>query len=190
VPVSLMTLHSAKGLEFDFVFLAGLEEGLFPHSRSRANDEDVEEERRLCYVGMTRARKTLTLTRALYRRVYGSEQLGTSAPSRFLAEIPGELIESAYGSLAEAGETRRYEPDPDYAAAAALARRRAASGGPRSPGRAPANPLIGARVRHPTYGLGTILRIEGEGEDRRLTVSFPDHGTKKLLERYARLELA
>jgi DNA helicase-2/ATP-dependent DNA helicase PcrA len=190
VPVWLMTLHSAKGLEFDFVFLAGLEEGLFPHSRSRANDEDVEEERRLCYVGMTRAKKTLTLTRALYRRIYGSEQLGASAPSRFLAEIPGELIESAYGSLADAGETRRYEPDPDYVAAAALARRRAVSGRPRSTGRAAADPLIGARVRHPTYGLGTILRIEGEGEDRRLTVSFLDHGTKKLLERYARLELA
>src|ERR1700676_1622941 len=91
-----------------------MEEGIFPHSRSQNDNEELEEERRLCYVGMTRAKETLTLTRAVYRRMYGSERLTGSMPSRFLAEIPGELIDTAAGSLADAGETRRYEPDPEY----------------------------------------------------------------------------
>src|SRR6202140_1995868 len=112
--ITLMTLHSAKGLEFDHVFLTGMEEGIFPHSRSQNEVEELEEERRLCYVGMTRAKETLTLTRAVYRRMYGTERLTGSLPSRFLLEIPGDLIETAAGSLAEAGETRRYEPDPEY----------------------------------------------------------------------------
>jgi DNA helicase II / ATP-dependent DNA helicase PcrA len=202
--ITLMTLHSAKGLEFDHVFLTGLEEGLFPHSRSRSPDE-LEEERRLCYVGMTRARDTLTLTRAVYRRIYGSERLDASAPSRFLAEIPGELIDTAEGSLAEAGATRRYEPDPEYSfsqedfhrrsrrATSSEPHRSAPRGSsPRTP-RAPrpgANPLVGVRVRHPTYGLGTIISVDDDDDDRKLTVSFLDHGTKKLLERYANLERA
>ena len=112
--VTLLTLHTAKGLEFDHVFLTGLEEGTFPHSRSLHDPEELEEERRLCYVGMTRARETLTLTRAVYRRIYGSERLQGSEPSRFLSEIPAELVDTAEGSLAAAGETRRYEPDPEY----------------------------------------------------------------------------
>ncbi len=112
--ITLMTLHSAKGLEFEHVFLTGMEEGIFPHSRSQNDNEELEEERRLCYVGMTRAKTTLTLTRAVYRRMYGSERLSGSMPSRFLQEIPAELIDTAAGSLAEAGETRRYEPDPEY----------------------------------------------------------------------------
>jgi ATP-dependent DNA helicase UvrD/PcrA len=106
--VSLMTLHSAKGLEFDAVFLAGLEEGLLPHSRSIDKPENVEEERRLFYVGMTRAKESLVLTRAVYRRNYGDERMRASLPSRFLAEIPGELIETIGGSLSEPGEARRY----------------------------------------------------------------------------------
>ncbi len=113
-PVTLLTLHSAKGLEFDHVFLVGLEEGVFPHSRSSNRPDELEEERRLCYVGMTRARETLTLTRAVYRRIYGNERLEGSLPSRFLLEVPGELVDTAEGSLADAGATRRYEPDPEY----------------------------------------------------------------------------
>lgn len=194
--VTLMTLHSAKGLEFDHVFLAGMEEGLFPHNRSRQDAEQLEEERRLCYVGMTRAKETLTLTRAVYRRIYGNELMERSEPSRFLKEIPGELIESAPGSLAAPGETRGYEPDPEYDAEE-FRRRRVHS---RSPARrtvaAPRhsrkddNPLIGARVRHPTYGVGTIVAVEGDEGDRKFTVSFTDHGVKKLMERYANLQLA
>jgi len=170
--VSLMTLHSAKGLEFDHVLLVGLEEGVFPHSRSLDREEELEEERRLCYVGMTRARETLTLTRAVYRRIYGNEPLESSVPSRFLQEIPGELVDTAEGSLAEPGATRHYEPDPEYSY-------------PRGE-----HALLGLRVRHPTYGLGTIIAVDGKGEDRKLTVSFADCGTKKLVERYAQLERA
>jgi ATP-dependent DNA helicase UvrD/PcrA len=206
--ITLMTLHSAKGLEFDHVFLTGLEEGIFPHSRSQNDSEELEEERRLCYVGMTRAKETLTLTRAVYRRTYGSERLTGSMPSRFLQEIPGELIDTADGSLAGAGETRRYEPDPEYSYSeeeftrrmrGAAAPTRAASNAPsrtrsnaqpRLGRSASANPLIGQRVRHATYGAGTIIGVEGEDDDRKFTVRFSDHGTKKLLERYANLSWA
>src|SRR5207244_9969496 len=113
--VTLITLHSTKGLEFDHVFLTGMEEGICPHGRSVTEEKGVEEERRLVYVGMTRARQSLTLTRAVYRRIFGNEQqLRASRPSRFLAEIPSDLVETVRGSMAEIGETRRYEPDPEY----------------------------------------------------------------------------
>src|SRR5262249_30832583 len=92
--VTLMTLHAAKGLEFPLVFLAGLEEGLFPHSRTLNNPEELEEERRLCYVGMTRAMDTLILTRAHYRRRYGNDAPELSIPSRFLEEVPPQLVEN------------------------------------------------------------------------------------------------
>jgi DNA helicase II / ATP-dependent DNA helicase PcrA len=205
--VTLITLHSTKGLEFDHVFLTGMEEGICPHSRSASEAKDIEEERRLCYVGMTRARTSLTLTRAVYRRVFGNEQqLRASRPSRFLDEIPGELVDTIRGSLAEIGETRRYEPDPEYsytseeflrrvrgakASATATGRRRqspapfgrfaARNGGA-------ANPFLGRKVRHPEYGVGTIVGVEGDDDDRRLSVSFPGRGTKKFVERYAQLE--
>jgi DNA helicase II / ATP-dependent DNA helicase PcrA len=198
IPVSLMTLHSAKGLEFDAVFLAGLEEGLLPHTRSGSNLSEIEEERRLFYVGMTRAKQSLTISRAIYRRSYGEERLRASTPSRFLAEIPAELIEAASGSLAEPGQTRRYEADPDFSDSYAYRRPRTPYGknsgnrtSPRVSGRQTSrDPLIGARVRHSKYGLGTIIEVEGEGEDRKLTVSFQDYGAKKLIERYANLQLA
>jgi ATP-dependent DNA helicase UvrD/PcrA len=207
--VSLMTLHSAKGLEFDAVFLAGLEEGLLPHSRSFNTVAEIEEERRLFYVGMTRAKQSLVVSRAVYRRTYGEERLRASLPSRFLAEIPGDLIEAAAGSQSEPGETRRYEPDPDFSENYAFRRpgaSRGHSGFSRSPsarpsyGRSAANrggdshaskdPLVGKRVRHPKYGIGTVIEVDGEGEDRKLTVSFQDYGPKKLVERYAHLQLA
>ncbi len=92
-----------------------MEEGICPHSRSRDDPKGIEEERRLVYVGMTRARKSLTVTRAVYRRVFGNEQqIRASLPSRFLAEIPSELVDTVRGSMAEIGQTRRYEPDPEY----------------------------------------------------------------------------
>jgi DNA helicase-2/ATP-dependent DNA helicase PcrA len=103
-----MTLHAAKGLEFPLVFLAGLEEGLFPHSRTLNNPEELEEERRLCYVGMTRAMNTLILTRAHYRRRYGNEAPEMSVPSRFLEEVPSQLVESLGGPAVSAWATPGY----------------------------------------------------------------------------------
>jgi DNA helicase-2/ATP-dependent DNA helicase PcrA len=192
IPVSLMTLHSAKGLEFDAVFLAGLEEGVLPHSRSVHETAEVEEERRLFYVGMTRAKQSLCFSRAIYRRSYGEERLRASLPSRFLGEIPGELIEAVSGSLSEPGETRRYEADPDYAERYSYGpgKHRTSHGQTPKPPRGTEDPLIGTRVRHSKYGVGTIIGIEGEGEERKLTVSFQNYGAKKLVERYANLQLA
>ncbi|HXW56662.1 MAG TPA: UvrD-helicase domain-containing protein [Candidatus Cybelea sp.] len=191
--VSLMTLHSAKGLEFNTVFLAGLEEGLLPHSRSGDTSAAIEEERRLFYVGMTRAKHSLVLSRARYRRIYGEERLRGSLPSRFLTEIPGELVEVASGSLSEPGQTRRYESDPEYSQDDLYRRRsqrRPAYGRPAPRAPRSADPLVGTRVRHRKYGVGTIIEVEGDGDDRKLTVSFQDYGAKKLVERYANLELA
>jgi DNA helicase II / ATP-dependent DNA helicase PcrA len=211
VTVSLMTLHSAKGLEFDAVFLAGLEEGVLPHSRSFNTNAEIEEERRLFYVGMTRAKKSLVLSRAVYRRSYGEDRLRASVPSRFLAEIPADLIEAAPGSQSEPGETRRYEPDPEfsenqryrypqtndgrsrYGRSAPSGRSTSGDTVPaRSAGRSRGaiDALVGKRVRHSKFGIGTIIEVEGDGDDRRLTVSFQDYGPKKLLERYANLQLA
>jgi len=206
--VTLITLHSTKGLEFDHVFLTGMEEGICPHSRSAKDEKGIEEERRLCYVGMTRARASLTLTRAVYRRVFGNEErLRASKPSRFLGEIPGELVETARGSLAEVGESRRYEPDPEYSYSAEEFLRRVrrekttAASAPRRPATtrsfgssalrrssSGADPLLGRKVRHPDFGVGTIVGVEGDEDDRKLAVSFPGRGTKKFIERYAQLE--
>jgi len=207
--VTLITLHSTKGLEFDHVFLTGMEEGICPHSRAITEEKGIEEERRLVYVGMTRARQSLTLTRAVYRRIFGNEQqLRASLPSRFLAEIPSELVDTVRGSMAEIGETRRYEPDPEYSyspeeflrrvrggqkpAVAAPRRQSAPSsfGRPAAKRGADANPMLGRKVRHPSFGVGTIVGVEGDDEDRRLSVSFPGRGTKKFIERYAQLEQA
>jgi DNA helicase-2/ATP-dependent DNA helicase PcrA len=206
--VTLITLHSTKGLEFDHVFLTGLEDGICPHSRSISEEKGIEEERRLVYVGMTRARKSLTLTRALYRRIFGNEQqMRASLPSRFLGEIPSELVETVRGSMAEIGESRRYEPDPEYSYSQEEFRSRArATSAPkeRAPQRrassassfsrpairrgGPVDPLLGQKVRHSEYGVGTVVGVEGEEDDRRISVSFPGCGTKKFIERYANLQ--
>jgi DNA helicase-2/ATP-dependent DNA helicase PcrA len=207
--VTLITLHSTKGLEFDHVFLTGMEEGICPHNRAITEEKGIEEERRLVYVGMTRARQSLTLTRAVYRRIFGNEQqLRASLPSRFLAEIPSELVDTVRGSIAEIGEKRRYEPDPEYSyspeeflrrvrggskKAEPLPRRQASQtsfGRPTLKRSGDADPMLGRKVRHPSFGVGTIVGVEGDDEDRRLSVSFPGRGTKKFIERYAQLQPA
>jgi DNA helicase-2/ATP-dependent DNA helicase PcrA len=205
--VTLITLHSTKGLEFDHVFLTGLEEGICPHSRSLLEEKGIEEERRLCYVGMTRARKSLTLSRAVYRRIFGNEQqMRASIQSRFLTEIPSELVDTALGSMSEIGQKRRYELDPEYSYSSEEFLQRVRSGPkPPQPRRssspssftrpplkrgADSNPMLGRKVRHPTYGTGTVVGVEGDDEDRRVSVSFPGRGTKKFIERYAQLEPA
>jgi DNA helicase-2/ATP-dependent DNA helicase PcrA len=110
--ITLMTLHAAKGLEFSLVFLCGLEEGLFPHSRTFLQPDDIEEERRLCYVGMTRAMDTLVLTRAVYRRRYGTDLPEASVPSRFLEEVPAGLVEELGGSRRKRESSRTRVPAP------------------------------------------------------------------------------
>ncbi len=192
--VTLLTLHSAKGLEFSLVFLAGMGEGLFPHSRSLSTKAALEEERRLCYVGMTRAEDRLVLTRALERRHYGAGMPDLTEPSRFLDEVPAELLDdlSVPSRPAEVYEGPMYnsvESIQKFFAARGVALPRRRSPGPRPPTPGPARGLkLGQRVRHPKFGVGTVLRREGEGQDAKITVSFPGYGLKKLVERYAGLE--
>jgi len=204
--VTLMTLHSAKGLEFNTVFLAGLEEGVFPHKLSLDSPSAIEEERRLCYVGMTRAKDHLTLSWARYRRSFGQEGFEGSRPSRFLREVPNKLVErvnrgrsaakpeTTWGEAVNSvrGVERFFEERGRASAAAGPATRKGSQGfsfgsaAPRAPGRW----RVGSRVRHAKYGFGTVMGCEGEGEDAKVTISFPGYGTKKLIERYAGLEKA
>jgi DNA helicase-2/ATP-dependent DNA helicase PcrA len=171
-PVLLMTLHAAKGLEFDTVFLVGMEEGLIPHMRAVQDPGQMEEERRLCYVGMTRARNRLILTRARERSYFGDRRV--TLPSRFLSEIPEECFDGPPGGGPASRTTQRALPV-------------------REPGEAPP-PIqrfrLGQGVMHDRFGYGTILRIEGAGDDAKLTVSFPGRGATRLLARFAGLKPA
>jgi DNA helicase II / ATP-dependent DNA helicase PcrA len=242
-PVTLMTMHSAKGLEFPFVFVVGLEEGLFPHARSIDDWKQMEEERRLFYVAITRAEKSLAVSHSMRRRVYGDEM--ASEPSRFLNELPTELLDdcsfgSSWLSFRNSPTTRQNRaavealtrgrnegpPSPD-------AQRRPGNFGgatynsvdsiqdffakrgrqvelegvrstdresaqPSRPSKTPSGPPPlnsgsvnpGARVRHPKYGVGLVLKREGSGDDAKLTVTFPGYGAKKFVAKFAQLERA
>ncbi len=225
--VSLMTLHSAKGLEFKGVVVAGLEDGLLPHFNSQGKREDLEEERRLLYVGMTRARERLYLTSCRRRRIAGRYQ--DQMPSPFLNELPEELVNTiksqslyggyggGYGERAAAspnaaargvysffgGEDTAIPPPaavgrgplaPAVAASTTFAPRPTA--GPRERtmvvehDQLPVRPIRrGGRVRHPTLGTGVILELEGSGEDAKVTVFFDKAGKRKLIARFANLEM-
>ena len=217
--VLLLTMHNAKGLEFPYVFIAGLEEGLFPHSRAIRGESDLEEERRLCYVAMTRARQRLILSWARQRRRFGGGSPEPSIRSRFLNEVPAQLIEklNAPGSrshmvdlLAETHEVREAAQrntftGKTYNSLEAIrgffgergvtppAQSKPAP--PKIEPKPPAPPAarkkvgVGGTVDHPRYGRGTILRREGEGDDAKLTVSFPGYGLKKIVAKYAGLKL-
>jgi DNA helicase-2/ATP-dependent DNA helicase PcrA len=234
-PVSLLTLHNAKGLEFPIVFLAGMEEGLFPHIRSLDSKAAMEEERRLCYVGMTRSEKRLFLTSARYRRRFGGGQQEATIPSRFLREVPRALVEDLGGSrqsissrgpqvdlFAEQNEVRERaqrnlytgktynsvdniqqffadrgkpaQPVPSPSQANTQANSQQSTARVPAPAPQPRPPAgrrgfrAGAMIRHPKYGRGTVLRREGDGEDAKLTVSFPGYGLKKLVEKYAGIQ--
>ena len=197
--VTLMTLHSAKGLEFSVVFLAGMEEGLFPHKLSADDDAALEEERRLCYVGMTRARDRLVLTWVRERRIYGRQAQEGSLPSRFLSEIPHELIDPLNVTMFASKPRTTWDNAVNSVDGIEKFFSQRGRGGkapapepaiPRSRPASPARWQQGSKVRHPKYGVGTVLASEGEGEDTKVTVSFPGYGRKKLVERYASLEKA
>ncbi|HLJ25713.1 MAG TPA: UvrD-helicase domain-containing protein [Candidatus Angelobacter sp.] len=228
--ITLMTLHSAKGLEFNLVFLVGLEEGLFPHSRTFNDPNQMEEERRLCYVGMTRAMDQLVLTRANYRRRYGTDMPEVSIPSRFLKEIPEKLLQDVgsprsssalFVDDADAPVDQHYnyeDEDQSVRPRAGSSRSPKKTGGYTGPkynsidniaeffasrGKKFSRPQVpleaprggrafrpGQKVKHPKYGEGIVYRREGEGENAKITVQFPQFGLKKLVEKYAQLEKA
>lgn len=162
--VQLMTLHSAKGLEFPLVFICGMEDGLFPHERSSEDLEGLEEERRLCYVGMTRAMRELYLTYAETRRLHGSERYG--APSRFLREIPPELLQEVRPRVQVARPMMQSSGHLDTA---------------------PSGLSLGQRVQHPSFGEGVVLDYEGSGAQARVQVNFRAAGAKWLVVAYANL---
>ena len=173
--VTLMTLHTAKGLEFPTVFLTGMEDGIFPHSRTLGEQDEIEEERRLAYVGLTRARERLYISRAEYRSSWGAPTYNPA--SRFLDEIPENLIEwrNASSSLSPSlvRKTRTVTAAP-----------------PRATGKK-INSIelaVGERVSHDTFGLGTVVATAGEGEKAEATINFGEYGEKRLLLRYAPVE--
>ena len=178
--VTLMTLHTAKGLEFPVVFLTGMEDGTFPHLRSLGDAKELEEERRLAYVGITRARERLHISRAAVRSAWGAPQY--NPPSRFLDEIPSELVQWER-ELSGAAAIGRRDQRP---AVATLAGRP----GVRSPGNRPVVPLTpGDRVNHDSYGLGTVVRTLGEGDKTQAEVDFGGElGVKRFVLRFAPLE--
>ncbi|HXN45156.1 MAG TPA: UvrD-helicase domain-containing protein [Bryobacteraceae bacterium] len=212
--IRLMTVHNAKGLEFPVVFVAGLEDGLFPHSRSLESETAMEEERRLCYVAMTRAEKRLILTWARERRRFGGGMAEPSVPSRFLSEIPKERTERLGGAAPAAREVDLYADryvvreaarkntytGKTYNSLENISEFFAARGRPLAAPpaavpvaaaprvSAPARPAkkyaVGSSIEHPRYGRGTIVRREGDGDDAKITISFPGYGLKKIVEKY------
>jgi len=195
--VWMMTLHAAKGLEFPVVVIAGLEENLFPHARSAEDEAELEEERRLCYVGMTRARRRLLLTSAARRRWYGEYR--ATSPSRFIDEVPEELLERS-----EARSSSYYQPS-----LGSWNRRPGGGAYGRGPGggfrrvkeESPAYSYededqsraghieLGSRVRHAMFGVGTVVGVEPMEGDVKLTVRFAGVGVKRLVGKYAKLEV-
>jgi ATP-dependent DNA helicase UvrD/PcrA len=193
--VTLMTVHNAKGLEFPVVFLAGLEENVFPHSRSRADADDLEEERRLCYVAFTRAKERLRLSRALSRLQQGVPV--ANGPSRFLDEIPAALLapEGGAGGFFDRPAYDGYDRAGGTAGGSSAMRaaaRNAQQPPPRPPSDMPPSAdgySIGVRVSHPMFGDGRVLGREGEGKGLKLTIQFLGFGTKKILPAYTTLSV-
>ena len=172
--VTMMTLHTAKGLEFPTVFLTGMEDGIFPHSRTLGEKDEIEEERRLAYVGLTRARERLYLSRAEYRSTWGAPNY--NPPSRFLDEIPEDVIEWRNQSSASLSPS--------------VIKRSRIAPPPRATGKkiSSIELSIGERVSHDTFGLGTVVSVAGEGDKAEATIKFGQYGEKRLLLRYAPVE--
>ena len=174
--VTMMTLHTAKGLEFPTVFLTGMEDGIFPHSRTLGEKDEIEEERRLAYVGLTRARQRLYISRAEYRSTWGAPNY--NPPSRFLDEIPEDVIEW------------RNQGRSTFSTPAVSRTRTATTPPPRATGRKSVamELAVGERVSHDTFGLGTVVAVAGEGDKAEATINFGQYGEKRLLLRYAPVE--
>jgi len=178
---TLLTLHAAKGLEFPVVFIVGLEEGLLPHSRSFDDAEQMEEERRLCYVGITRAKERVYLVHAFRRTLYGFSDV--SLPSRFLKDIPDHLVagRAAKQTRSKRGE-RRFRRQTEWVS----------SSSPSSPSSPPPRPVAqfhaGERVRHSAFGEGIVIESRLRGNDEEVTVAFEEKGLKRLLVSFAKLE--
>ncbi|OQY36447.1 MAG: hypothetical protein B6243_03120 [Anaerolineaceae bacterium 4572_5.2] len=195
---ALLTLHAAKGLEFPVVFMVGMEDGLFPHSRSKDDPEQMEEERRLAYVGVTRAKDRLYLTHTFKRTIYGREEVST--PSPFLSDIPPELVDVQNKRSSFLGRSQSRSRTPAY-------RRRSSSSSsgsgyqeqtrrkrPLEP-EAPEARSVGSgkfkrgeRVKHAKFGEGTVIDVKTQNDDEEVTVAFPGQGVKRLLTSFAPLE--
>jgi DNA helicase-2/ATP-dependent DNA helicase PcrA len=191
--VLMMTLHSAKGLEFPVVVIAGLEDGLFPHARSADDEAELEEERRLCYVGMTRAEQRLVLTSAARRRSFGEYQ--ATHPSRFFDEIPHELIEEVPSTFVSSSQAfAQFRASPYGRGGTWRGRVREESHSRYSyedeDQSVPSGIKPGLRVRHPQFGVGTVLSVEPLENDLKLVVRFASVGQKTLRARFAKLEVA
>ena len=202
--VTLMTLHSAKGLEFPVVFLVGMEEGIFPHARTLLEPSEIEEERRTCYVGITRAERKLYLSYARYRTLYGKGNV--YPPSRFLAEIPETYLEKAqaFGRSAFLESRSMGRPQSAFEILQSLQRTTASSASPspvpssprevRSAASAAIRPSMevawraGDKARHGKWGVGTVVSVKGEGEEVELKIAFPQIGIKGLMQKYAPIE--
>jgi DNA helicase-2/ATP-dependent DNA helicase PcrA len=166
-----MTMHSVKGLEFPLVFIVGMEEGLFPHQRSSEEPGRMEEERRLCYVGITRAREQLVITSAEVRRLYGNESYNML--SRFIREIPPEFVQEI--------RPKAQFSRPSYQAPAKLSQ---------SKSEEDTGLFVGQRVSHNKFGSGVVLNLEGQGSQSRVQVNFEHAGSKWLMASLANLQSA
>lgn len=191
--VTLMTLHSAKGLEFPVVFLVGMEENIFPHMRSRETDAEMEEERRLCYVGITRAMEELVVSRADRRTLFGG--ISFNPPSRFLREIPNELFYNETANRGRGRVVRSFDPDAEEESYSRPAPppKKLWDTGTISPTEQKKTAVtdsyrVGQKVRHEKFGIGVILNVSGEGANRQVEVVFPSVGPKRLALAYAKLE--
>jgi len=183
---ALLTLHTAKGLEFPVVFIVGMDDGLFPHSRRLTDSEAMAEERRLAYVGITRAEDRLYLTRAFRRSVYGFDE--PTIPSRFLRDIPPELLDERSGRPARAGSsfgTGRPFSDRYRSQQVSSRWNRTSSSGVTAK---TTSFKAGDQVYHRKFGEGTVISVEVEGDDELVQVAFPDQGIKKLSASVAPLE--
>jgi len=183
--VTLMTVHNAKGLEFPVVFLTGLEEGLFPHVNSSDSEEGIEEERRLCYVGITRAKDRVYLTNAHQRRVYGNTQ--DKLPSCFLNEIPPELLKTTTHGPQE--NSISYNASPAWGRSSSQDKRATREPAPSpKPAVSDSQYSVNQRIMHPRYGTGKIVEIQGKGDNVKLTIRFSSGGSKSFLEKHTPLE--